>query len=121
MRLPLEGLPVALKAAPVGQVPGGQDARDASDRGDRRLKLARAFGSLGAKGLLGPLGRLLRVLSVALLVILLHPTIVFFGPLGAEGLGLSCAFGRFLGVVWSLFAHRISSFFPLLTDLSTDT
>jgi hypothetical protein len=55
------------------------------------------------------------MLGVSLLVILLPPSIVFSGLLGAGcALGCFCAFGRFLGVVWSPFAHRVSSFFPLL-------
>jgi hypothetical protein len=51
----------------------------------------------------------------SLLVLLLPPSIVFSGLLGAgRALGRFCAFGRFLGVVWSPFAHGVSSFFPLL-------
>lgn len=62
--------------------------------------LARAFCSVGIKGLFGPLGRLLWMLYRSLLVLLLPPSIVFSGPLGAGwALGLFCAFGRFLGVV----------------------
>jgi hypothetical protein len=50
-----------------------------------------------------------------LLILLLPPSVVLSGPLGAGGtLGLFCAFGWFLGVVWSLFTHGVSSVFPLL-------
>src|SRR3954451_1869522 len=74
-------------------------------------RLASAFGSLGAKGFFGSLGRLLGMLYGPLLVLLLllHPSIVFFGPLGAgSALGLFRAFGRLLGVLRPLFAHRAS-------------
>jgi hypothetical protein len=82
-----------------------------SGRGNRQLRLASAFGSLGAKGFVGPLGWLLWMLYGPLLVLLLHPSIVFFGPLGAgSALRLFCAFGRFLGVLRPLFAHRASFF-----------
>src|SRR5215203_1943556 len=44
-----------------------------------------------------------------LLVLLLHPSIVIFGPLGAgSALGVFCAFGGLLGVLRPLFAHRAS-------------
>src|SRR5215212_10313223 len=80
-----------------------------SGRGNRQLRLASAFGSLGAKGFFGSLGRLLWMLYGPLLVLLLHPPIVFFGPLGAgSALGLFRAFGRLLGVLRPLFAHRAS-------------
>jgi len=84
-----------------------------SDRADNRLKLARAFGSLGSKSLFGSLGRLLRMLDGPLLAILLHPSLVYSGPLGAGGLlGLFCTFGRLLRVPRPLFAHD-ASFSPL--------
>ena len=84
-----------------------------SDRGDNRLKLARAFGSLGSKSLFGSLGRLLRMLDGPLLAILLRPSLVYSGPLGAGGLlGVSFTFGRLLRMLRPLFAHD-ASFSPL--------
>jgi len=54
------------------------------------------------------------MLDGPLLAILLRPSIVFSGPLYAGGLlGFFCAFGRFLWMLRTLFAHAASSFFPL--------
>src|SRR5215213_1272856 len=86
-----------------------------SGRGNRQLKLASAFGSLGAKGFFGSLGRLLWMLYGPLLVRLLHPSIVFFGPLGAGStLGLFRAFGRLLGVLRPPFAHAVPPYLFVL-------
>jgi hypothetical protein len=53
------------------------------------------------------------MLDGPLLVILPHPSIVVSGPLEAGCLhGVLCAFGRFLGMLRTLFAHA-ASFFPL--------
>ena len=51
------------------------------------------------------------MLDGLLRLIRLHLSIVVSGPLGAGGLlGLFCAFGRFLGVLRTLFANGASSF-----------
>jgi len=56
------------------------------------------------------------MLDRSLFVILLHFSIVS-SPVEAENLlGVFCAFGRFLGVLRPLFAHGVSSFFPLKTS-----
>src|SRR5829696_7170904 len=94
-------------------------APTASDRGNKQLELALAFGSLGTRslfGLFGPLGGLLWMLDRPLFVILLHFSIVS-SPVEAESLlGVFCAFCRLLGVLRLLFAHGVSSFFPLETS-----
>ena len=88
-------------------------APTASDRGNKQLKLALAFGSLETRSLLGGL---LWMLDRPLFVILLHFSIVSSPVEAGSLLGVFCAFGRLLGVLRPLFAHGVSSFFPLKTS-----
>src|SRR5829696_8576500 len=84
------------------------------------MELAVAFGSLCPRGFLGlfcALSRLLGMLGGPLRLIRLSSSIVYSGPLDTGGLlGVFCAFCRLLGVLRPLFAHGVSSFFPLKTS-----
>jgi hypothetical protein len=56
------------------------------------------------------------MLDRSLFVILLHFSIVSSPVEAGNLLGVFCAFGRLLGVLRPLFAHGVSSFFPLRTS-----
>jgi hypothetical protein len=56
------------------------------------------------------------MLDGPLFVIRLDPSIVSSPVDAGSLLGIFCTFGRLLGVLRPLFAHGVSSFFPLRTS-----